>query len=364
MLDGAQKGIAIDQDAIFVGPEVTVLAQPRQGFERVTGAQLRLALAVGQLQVLRHKLGVADRAFTQLDVAPDTIGLAQLRLGQLFHRVHFSAHRVGAGAEQQGIGAAQEPRAHRFVTGHDACPQQRLFLPQPGIACQVGQIPVHRRDQRADAAPGAQAHVDAIEETLGRGLGQRLDQPLAQPLERRDVAIRQKQQVDVGAVVELTAAQLAHAEHHKTLGRHPQRAGQQLETDPDDAVGQLRELRRHRGQVEQADQIARPDAQQLPVMVSAQAVQCFGAGSARIRRARPARGPVRLRIVLLGAFRLADGVALDQVFEVLGRAQQDVREKLAAGKEGDQHLQRARIGGHGGHRISTGWGRSGRSVRG
>ena len=56
--------------------------------------------------------------------------------------------------------------------------------------------------------------------------------------------------------------------------------------------------------------------------------------------------------MLRGAFGLADGVALDQVLEVLGGAQQDVREELAAGKEGDQHLQRARIGGNGGHRIS------------
>ena len=107
VLDGAQKGVAVRQHAIVVAREIAVLGQPRQGLQRVTGAELRLAAAVGQLQVLRHELGVADRAFAQLDFAPGAAGLAQVRLGQLLHLVHFGAHRVGPARALNSSGSAR-----------------------------------------------------------------------------------------------------------------------------------------------------------------------------------------------------------------------------------------------------------------
>ena len=91
-----------------------------------------------QLEVLCDELGIPDRAFAQLDLAPGAAGQPQLRLGELLHRVHLGAHRLGPGFEQQRRGAAQESSPDRLIPGHDARAQQRLLLPEARVPFEIG----------------------------------------------------------------------------------------------------------------------------------------------------------------------------------------------------------------------------------
>ncbi len=218
--------------------EVT-LGQPRQRVQRLAGTQLRMRATVDELQILHDKLNVADRSLAQLDLAPVPPSLAQLLLGALLHAVNVRAHRgrIGAGIQQR-LGPRQEFAGGLLAAGDGPRLEQRLLLPQARVLLQVGQIAIHGVDQRPDRPPGPQPHVDAVEKTGRGGLTQRLDQTLAQPRVTGCVGVGQHQQVDVGAVVKLLAAQFAHRDHDKPARIDRQFRGQQAETGLHHRVGQ------------------------------------------------------------------------------------------------------------------------------
>ena len=104
------------------------------------------------------------------------------------------------------------------------------------------------------------------------GLGQASDQPLPQALVVQALLISEKDQIDVGAVVELAAAQLAHRQHGETVEAPLRLPCGNVQAGAHDAVSQVRELRGHRGQIEQTAQVAQADAQEL-ALLEAQAVE-------------------------------------------------------------------------------------------
>ena len=83
----------------------------------------------------------------------------------------------------------------------------------------------------------------------------------------------------------------------------------------------------------------------LPAMVPAQTIQRLGRGAAGevTRRKQAACRPVGFDVILIRAFSLPDGVALNQVGVMFRGAQENVGEKLAAGEDGDQHLKGVRV---------------------
>jgi len=216
----------------------------------------------------------------------------------------------------------------------------------------VGAKGVQRHGHRPHAAFGAQPQIDAkrvafLGDLLDHGhevtahAGEVLavlDAALV-PARRLTLGAVDEHQVDVRRVVQLLAAELAHADHGQPRlpavgveGRPEARArvGQRVGVGLGQArVGQARELLGGHGEVRVAEQVAGADAQQLAVLEAAQRVH------ARLARREGAR---RLRGVLgkfLGEPRTHRG-RLQQPRERVGTAPQDVGEELARAAQARQ----------------------------
>ena len=70
--------------------------------DRIAAEQVRLIRAVGQLEVLGHKLNIPDRTFAQLDLAPLTTVLAKMGFRAGFHIVHVGADQIDGFWEARG----------------------------------------------------------------------------------------------------------------------------------------------------------------------------------------------------------------------------------------------------------------------
>ena len=344
MLDGAQEYVAFHQHAVLIRAQESAFGQPRQAIQGVAAAHLGMFASVYQLEVLGDEFDVADGAFAQFDLAPIPAALAELGLGALLHGVDVGAHGFVAVAELQRRGPLEERVAHPGAARDHARLEQRLFFPQPGVLAQIGQVTVERRHQRADLSPRAQPHVNPIEEALARGLGERLDELLAQPLVDVDVPLCDEKEVDIGAVVQLAPAQLAQRQHGEPVGVNAQPVRGEVKADAHDAFRQAGELAGHRRQVQQPAQVAQADAQQLPMLEVAEAIQRGRRGRLSVvgfvvRGHRAAgRGQERLQPVFGGDFG-----PLGQQRKVIRVAQQDLGEELAARKQGDEQFERARV---------------------
>ena len=150
--------------------------------------------------------------------------LRQLGAHALAHVAHVVAQRVAAHGEAQDVAAQRlEALAQRGIAGHGARAQQRLVLPGPRLAALVVVEAVEALHQQAALAARPQAHVHLVEAAGGRVHGQHVHQPLHQPQEEHLVVhdlrpgralhlagrVVQEHEVEVGAVAELDAAELA-----------------------------------------------------------------------------------------------------------------------------------------------------------
>ena len=162
MFDGAQEDVAVGQHAAFVGRQQPGAHQARQSLERGAPPQLGVFAAVGHLQELHHKFHVADRAFAQFDFAPVAAFGAQDFFGALFHGMDAGPHGFCICAEDGRADLFQRLLAQGEIAGDGARLEQGLFFPEQGAAVEVGQVIVEVGDERAVAAPGAQAHIDAV----------------------------------------------------------------------------------------------------------------------------------------------------------------------------------------------------------
>ena len=103
--------------------------------------------------------------------------------------------------------------------GSGAGPDKGGALPRKRRALVIRNGRAHRQDDGSNLGRWAKAQVDPSDIAVGRALLQQLDQPAAEPhgggarlvagAARQGVGIEQQDEVDVRAVVELSAAELA-----------------------------------------------------------------------------------------------------------------------------------------------------------
>src|SRR5690606_1569302 len=123
---------------------------------------------------------------------------------------------------------------------------------------------------------GPQPHVDAIQKSLGRGVAQRLDKLLPEFPISRCIALGEKDEVDVARIIQLFAAQLAKCQHAKSVERYLVSLPEDRQAGLHKTVGEQRQLQRDVLEVEQAEAVARTDAQQFPLLIPSQRVELRG----------------------------------------------------------------------------------------
>ena len=166
---------------------------------------------------LDRELHVGERADAELEVELRRLGrLHALALDALAH-VPDVGHPIDRDAvgRERGVGRVQlEPAAEVGVAGDRACPQQRLELPRLGVSLPVLEVAGDRARERTVAALGTQIGVglpariaDAAQHLLGELAG-----PL---LGVGALALVHEHQVEIARDVELTGAELAHADHRE-----------------------------------------------------------------------------------------------------------------------------------------------------
>ena len=248
------------------------------------GSQRGQVAAVEELQELDDELHVADAAVAGLHVA--VVG-AVARVCCSMRR--FSADAGDVGAAQV---AAVDPRPELFeelpaqVQVAGGGPGLDIGLPLPGPAADVVIAQRRRRaDDHRPALPlGPQPQVHAVGRAELRGLGQQPHQLAGEPIEElgvghrppavgRAVEVVEEDQVDVAGVVQLDAAELAHAQDHEAgraavgtagsapLARSLFHAARNAAFQ--DRVGQVGNLRGHGLQALLADDVAVGDPQHL-----------------------------------------------------------------------------------------------------
>jgi len=291
-----------------------------------------------ELQILDDELDVADGPFPQFDLAPEPAFLAEIILDLRLHRADRFADLVGGRLVDVLCGPAKEVVPQCQVTRDDSGLEQRLFFPEAGVLREVLQVAVDRRDEFARPAPGTQPHVDAVHEPRRRDPGERLDQFLPDTPVGGRVVLGQEEQVDVGTVVEFLPAEFSHRNDAETFfGRIGVGTGVG-QAGAGEGVSQQGELGRHPFEVEQAEEIAEPDAQQLPALEAAQGVKLqLGIGDSEHRS-------LGLDVELLNALEIGEPFLLHQPVEIPRIGEEDVGEELAADEQPDENLDAPGIG--------------------
>src|SRR5262249_22339788 len=191
---------------------------------------------VEELERLHDELDLADAAAPELDVGR----LAALRAdGAVDLALHRADRRDDARVEPRAIdGLARQahvPGADRRIAGRDARLDQRLPLPQLGALARGGGVPVEGGAARPPPPLGPQAQIDGehvalvgdlLEQRgeLAADAGEILAVGRAARAAARRLAVLavDEHQIDVGRVVELLAAELAHRDDRDAgLGPRP-----------------------------------------------------------------------------------------------------------------------------------------------
>ena len=353
MLDLAEEIVVLaQQHALLVG-QAAALFQPGHGLQRVAGPQLGQVGAVEQLQELDHELDVANAAVADLHVA-DLVVAVDLLLDPPLQGL--DAADVGPAqvtAVDPGRKLREELVAQVQVAGNG--PGLDVSLPLPGAAADVV-IREHRRQahhHRPSLPIGPQPQIDAVDHAQLGVLGQKPDELAGQVLEELVVAhgprtvglalaVVEKDQVDIAGIVQLAAAELAHAEDDeagrlavRADGVAPLRADLspgRAEGPFENGVGQVGNLRRDRLQALVADDIAIGDPQRLAAFETPQRTE----HRLLVLQGRDFRHQV-LDEHLPGHRR---PFGQPQQVEALRVGDQQVREVLARGKDLDQRGQR------------------------
>ena len=337
VFDRPQEDIPVGQPAVLVGGQDFGIGQPHQSIQRVGRADMARRRTVNQLQRLHDEFDIADRTGPQLDLAPVATAAAQFGLDAVLRPAHGGQHVARRARIDQRIGPLQKLGADRHVPRHDPRLQQRLLLPQFGVRLDVLQIRRNGRDQFTGPTPRPQPHIDPIEKSFRRRVLHCLDQALRQRQHFGRLPIGQKHEVNVRTVVELLAAELAESEHRQRRRIDLQFARGEDQAGLDQAAGQQTQLNRRSPQVNQSEQVAGADPQDLIPLKPAQRVQLCQRSDRRFRR--------RHRVVekLFAALQVGELPVLNQLAQAVGIAEQRFCQVAAADEQADQHFNRARV---------------------
>ncbi len=319
-----------------------------EGVEGGAGVQGGVAAAVDELEELDGELDVAQAAGAELEFAVD------LRGGDVVDDA--AAHLLDVGDEvlafgrlpDQGRYGVDVVGAEGFVAGDGAGLQERLELPGLGPALVVGQVGGEGADEGAVAALGAEVGVDGPDGAFDGGLGADPHQVGGESgggLERlalvravgpagpvRPVGgVPDEDHVDVGDVVELVAAALAHrddgeAAERRVLGGG---GGGDPQGRAEGGGGEVGELGGGLGDVDGAADVAGRDGEQAAAVGDAQ-----GDGVVGVREAALELGESGVQV---------GGLVRDEVDPVAGVA----GEVVAEGLGGAEHAEEAVAEGFG-----------------
>jgi hypothetical protein len=223
VLDPPKEGPRVAQRArLAIGREAQA-HQPREGLERARDLELGVPPAPDQLERLHEELGLPDPSAAQLHVR-DVVH-RELAPGALEHLRHVAGDlRIDRATEHEGPHARQELRTQLRVTRDGPGPQQHRALPR---AAEGFVVALGARQGIHDGAArplGTKPQIDPKDEAVLVDVGEDLrgargdasfDLVGAELLPRhleRVVGLVEEAEVDVAPEVELTPAQLAHAQ--------------------------------------------------------------------------------------------------------------------------------------------------------
>ncbi len=232
MLPGAQPHVGRAQLFRRRLRDPAMRGQRLQHVQRAPPAQRRVAPAGDELLRLHEELYLADAAAPQFQVVPGHLDVAVA-----LHRVDAPLHRVHVGNGRIVQILAPYPRrqllhealAQRHVAAAGPRLDPRRPLPRLADAEIVVQRHLHWQRHRRGAGVGPQPQVDAHHLPVLGDVGQDVDQPPHQPDEhragiaprrhRRPRWLEQEDEVNIGGVVQLPRAALAHLEGHQPAAR-------------------------------------------------------------------------------------------------------------------------------------------------
>ena len=352
VLDVAEEDVRGRQVLLHVRLDEAVGSQLLERGQRVPGAQRRLVAAVEQQEHLCEQLDFADAAAAFLDVPVQVAVPGMLPIGaRLVARKLLDGGVVEILAVDEWRDELHEFPAQRPVARYGPRLEQREPLERLAEVLVVLRRLLQRIDEVPARAHRPQAHVDAIEIALGRVLAEQRREPASQPLVavmrvagRLDRYVIDVDQVDVGAVVQVHAAELAHADDREPSGQRAM-AGRVLGAgEAQDAVyqrvgqvGQLRRGRCERLPVQHAEQVARGHPEHLPPLEPLERVHLV------LDALRAVETAVDLRVVG-GAIGRRTVQLAPQPVEVLGVADQDLAQERGGAEDLRQDLQHARVG--------------------
>ena len=225
MLDPPEKTIREFQGAGFGARDQFQLRENRERFQRARFLEERVPRPMQKLQSLHDKFDFANPARAQLHVSLDIFLADNLALNSPLDRGDFLEHigRRTLGINE-GLMLAQKFVSQLPAAGDAAGFDQRE--PLPGFA-EAGIIVFHaleRTSQRSGGAFRSETQIDAKERAGRVGGGEGLDnfraeliEPLVMSEIGRDLSFLavEKDDVDIGTVIQLPAAELAQAENRK-----------------------------------------------------------------------------------------------------------------------------------------------------
>ena len=331
MFQIAQELVGVGQVLEVLAADVLLVVQLLQSEESAAGAQPRFAAAVDALETLHQKFNIANAAAIDLHIDAGMRHLFQETLAPMAADLlpglerRLDGDKIQLRAIDIGLHRTGKLARQAHVSGGMAHLDHGLQLPIVGgvgvVVNGVGQ----RHRGLALAALRTQAQVNAKHRAFAGMPGQQLRGLLRQANKvfavgnfrrrRFQAAVVEKQQVNVGAIVQLVSAQLAQRKHrearvnHAPVGIQPLwRAKAVLELRfrlaqrfLDEHVGQGGDLGCGLGQSCDAQHIAQHDADVLAPLEAGQQ-----RGSVGFQRARAHAGEALLKLFArMGAIQVA-----------------------------------------------------------
>src|SRR4051794_33634989 len=231
MLDAAEELVSGGEARVLAGGEQLFVAETGEGEHRAAVAHPGHAAAVQALQALHEELDVADAAGGELNVesAAGAAGGHLLADALAGFGDGLDGAEVEGALVYEGLDEIEETLAGGAVAGGDARFNEHLLLPISGALRVVGAGAVFGDADLAARAVGAEAKVDAVALAVGGVGGEErggLVGDLLIELLVADgggsvgiaVALVEEHEIDVGAVIQLAAAEFAEGDDGEAAG--------------------------------------------------------------------------------------------------------------------------------------------------
>jgi hypothetical protein len=339
----AEELVGAGEAAVFDGGEELLIAETGEGEHGAAVADPGFAAAVETLEALDEKLDIADAAGGELDV---DFGGVEFAGGELFVDAEaglgdgFDGGEVEGGGVDERFDEGEKGAAGGGVAGGGAGLDEHLEFPVAAAGLVVGLGGFEGHDDFAVAAFGAEAEIDAVANAFGGVAGEEVGDEVGDFLRELfvgddggagGVAVGgiEEDEVDVGAVVELFAAELADGENGE--GRAGEAVAEGVvgdgaaEGDVENGVGEVGEFAGGFREISEAADVAEEDAEEF---AAAEAGEIDGFREAGREGGFEAVG------VLIGGAGLMEGGAGAELFEPLGVLEDFFGEEVGVGKDG------------------------------